>query len=356
MAMKNLGRRSHQKRVVASVLAVAAAVFVGQAFPSHKNVFFAPRIAVESNSATQPLPVGLEPWAQPLSAITPASGNTTRYKESVFSVLPIHKVNAVAREPFDMARTDPWDTTDAGGATVVPRHFPGTFPKHIHRLESVDERKQIFIRSLLPLVLRANESISADRQAILALRDRWQAEGLGLTPRDQFWLARVAARYEVARTDIDALLRRVDVIPPSLALAQAAEESGWGTSRFAREGNAVFGQYTFNQGAGLIPKRRDAGKRHEIKAFAVLHDSVASYMLNLNSHPAYKAFRDRRATLRAENRDTDGIALAATLTRYSQRGAAYVKTIQAIIRVNDLTRFDQSRLATEEASPEAPPA
>ncbi len=356
MAMKNLSRRSHQKRVVASVLAVATAVLVGQAFPSHKNVFFAPRVAVESNLTVGPLMQGLESSVPPLSTIAPASGNAVRHKEPIFSILPIHKVNAVAHEPYDMASIDSWDAPDSDGTTVVPRHFPGAFPEHIHRLESADERKRIFNRSLLPLVLRANESITADRQAILAMRDRWLTEGLGLTPRDQFWLARLAARYGVAHADFDALLRRVDIIPPSLALAQAAEESGWGTSRFAREGNAIFGQYTFNEGAGLIPARRDVGKRHVIKAFAVLHDSVASYMRNLNSHPAYEGFRDRRASLRAENRDMGGLALAATLTRYSERGSAYVKTIQAIIRVNDLTRFDQSRLATEEASQGVPPA
>ena len=138
-------------------------------------------------------------------------------------------------------------------------------------------------------------------------------------------------------------------------MAQAVEESGWGTSRFAREGNAVFGQYTFRRGHGLVPKRREAGKRHEVKSFAALHNSVAAYMHNLNSHRAYRESREQRASRRAERQGPDGIALAATLTRYSARGAAYVKTIQTIIRANDLTRFDQARLTAKEPPGNRPP-
>ena len=136
-------------------------------------------------------------------------------------------------------------------------------------------------------------------------------------------------------------MKRVDVIPPSLALAQGAEESGWGTSRFVREGNAIFGQRTFSKGAGLVPKRRDDDASHEVKVFNGLMESVDSYMTNLNTHDAYDEFRRIRAGQRAFG-DVDAYRLVGALVRYSERGEAYIKTIRSIIDTNDLRSYDRA--------------
>jgi Bax protein len=154
----------------------------------------------------------------------------------------------------------------------------------------------------------------------------------------------MSERYRVERGDIAALLLRVDAIPPSLALAQAAEESGWGTSKFARRGNALFGQWTTSSDVGIVPARRDAGKTHKIKAFKSLQDSIAAYMRNLNVHRAYREFRQARHSLRRRGRALDGLRLAAGMTRYSERAEKYVETLRIIINVNRLNLFDAAQL------------
>ena len=140
------------------------------------------------------------------------------------------------------------------------------------------------------------------------------------------------------------MVRRIDVIPPSLALAQAAEESGWGTSRFARQGNAIFGQRTWRDQAGLEPARRAKGETFKVRAFSSLIDGIMSYTRNLNSHVAYDEFRRAREAQRRNGGGPNGYALATTLKRYSERGAAYIKTLRMLMRVNNLQGFDRVRL------------
>ena len=214
-------------------------------------------------------------------------------------------------------------------------------PSDIVMVKSPAERKQLFIKLALPLILHANERIAADRELLITLRGK--IERSSATPREQAWLDGLAERYGLETPDLDTLLRRVDVIPPSLALAQGAEESGWGTSRFVREGNAIFGQRTFDKGAGLVPSRRDSGANHEVKTFNGLMASVASYMTNLNTHGAYDEFRRIRAGQRASG-DVDSYSLAGALDRYSERGEAYIKTIRSIIDKNDLRSYDRASL------------
>ena len=229
------------------------------------------------------------------------------------------------------------------GERDVPRLFLSALPEDLSDA-SVAVRKSVFIQAILPLILRINEVILGQRRQLLAIAARPAADG-GIAADDQAWLADLAALYDVAPDDIEALLERVDIVPPSLALAQAAEESGWGTSRFAREGNAVFGERTFTAGRGLVPERRDADKRHEVRAFDGLYFSVATYVLNLNTHWAYDLFRRARADMRARNEDLDGRKLAGTLRKYSERGADYIDTIRSIIRVNGLSHLDDVSLA-----------
>jgi Bax protein len=139
-------------------------------------------------------------------------------------------------------------------------------------------------------------------------------------------------------------LRRVDAISPALALAQSAEESGWGRSRFAVKGNALFGQRTWGKGSGLVPQRRDEGGRHEVRVFPSLLESVRSYARNLNGHPAYGDFRARRAAMRARDTKLDPYGLIETLTAYSERREDYVRTIHKILRVDNLEELEGTRL------------
>ena len=143
----------------------------------------------------------------------------------------------------------------------------------------------------------------------------------------------------------ETFLRRLDVVPPALAIAQAAAESGWGTSRFAHKGNAVFGQRTWNRGKGLVPRRRDADQRHEVKSFSDIGDSVRAYMMNLNCHPAYESYRRTRAEMRAAGAAFDSTKLARALTRYAEIGEAYVAILHRIIRVNRLRELDRATLS-----------
>jgi len=232
----------------------------------------------------------------------------------------------------------------------VPRVFLASLPSDLGDIREVPKRKALFFKTVLPLVLQVNEEILADRRRLWDLRSRLRT-GKELGPIDRLWLIVMAEQYRAKRGDIDELIKRVDVIPPSLALAQAAEESGWGTSRFVREGNAMFGEWTFGKSQGIVPNKRDAGKRHKVKIFKDLLASVRAYARNLNTHRAYRELRSLRADLRKQGEKLDGMALTKTLTRYSERGQGYVKTLRSIIIVNKLRRFDGARLQGDNKEP-----
>lgn len=230
------------------------------------------------------------------------------------------------------------------GESGVPRVLPDAIPKDMATIEQVDRKKATFVRMVLPMVLVINESIRTDRARALLLSERWD-QGDDLSDREHAWLTDRFKEYKTEFGDFRTLLRRMDVVPPSLALAQAAIESGWGTSRFARKGNALFGQWTTDEFEGIVPKDREEGKTHKIRAFHAPIDSVASYLRNLNTHRAYKDLRLARAELRADQKPLDSIVLASTLDSYSEKGQEYVDLVQSIIRVNKLTHFDRARLA-----------
>lgn len=224
----------------------------------------------------------------------------------------------------------------AKGAKVPPVFLPAV-PGDLESVAETAVKKQVFLRVMLPLVLVVNEGIAADRRRLEAMATN--REGV-----DEGWLAALAGRYGVEPAPpaalLPALLRRVDVVPPSLALAQAAEESGWGTSRFVREANNLFGHVGGDD--GVVPEGDRDGPR--MAAFASLHEAVRAYVHNLNTHPAYENLRRIRAGARARGASPDGHSLAGALTAYSERGPAYVDAIRAIIRNNGLLRFDHARL------------
>jgi Bax protein len=225
----------------------------------------------------------------------------------------------------------------------VPRLYLKQLPADIADVTSVETRKRVFIKAILPVVLRVNEDILAAREKLRNLRGILDS-GMSLTDDQRKWLYEMADRYETDPYDWDAFMARVDIIPPSLAIAQAAEESGWGTSRFAREGNALFGQYTFAAANGMLPEERASGRRHLIRAYSSLVEGVRSYMHNLNYHRAYREFRGARKWLRDRSKPIDGDKLAGELLRYSERGAKYVKTIRTIMRANNLAPLDDAQL------------
>lgn len=233
---------------------------------------------------------------------------------------------------------------------AVPPVLLASLPRDFRRIDAGPRRKQMFIKTVLPLILHANDQILADRARLIALRDRIE-EGETIASEDSQWLARMVDGYGLDRKspaavigeiDFYALLRRVDAVPPSLAIAQAAEESGWGTSRFAREGNALFGQRTYRGGRpGLVPKARPKGKTFKVRAFDQLADGVMAYMVNLNTHWAYDDFRAARAEMRRTGTGgLNGHALAGTLKNYSERGGDYIRGIRALMRYNRLSRYD----------------
>jgi Bax protein len=243
-----------------------------------------------------------------------------------------------------------YDLNDvAQGDARVPRLFLPRIPKDWRGLVQADKRKQAFVILVLPLILQANEHVYADRQRLLDImaRKRKGKKGKELAEADQAWLRELADTYGTKADDLKDLARRVDIIPPALALAQAAIESGWGTSRFTTEGNALFGQWTTDVGKAMIPKDRARGATYGIRRFDSLADSVAAYFRNLNSHKAYTKFRKQRAALRAKNKRLDGAALAKYLTSYSERGADYVAAVQKVIANNRLATLDEARLETD---------
>lgn len=234
-----------------------------------------------------------------------------------------------------------------GRAGTVPRLRVTVLPGDLGRIADIDRRKSIFLRTALPLVLMASEEVRQDRMRILEIQAK-RVRGVALYPPERRWLAVMAAHYEVAQNDFENLLRHVDTVPASLALAQSIEESGWGTSRLAQEGRALYGQRTWSARiAGLVPVRRADGKTFRVRSFVNLLDSARAYLFNLNTHPAYADLRAERARLRAARRPLSGMHLAAFLSRYAETGDAYIVHIRRLIRGNRLAALDDARLAPQ---------
>jgi Bax protein len=225
---------------------------------------------------------------------------------------------------------------------AVPRFFLARVPDGLADVKQSAQRKEVFLSVMLPLVLEVNEQVQRKRAQLLVIEAK-QAAGRPLTAEQQKRLAAIAAEYGTSPDRLDILLRRVDAVPPSLALAQAAIESGWGTSRFVLEGNAVFGEWTWDD-AGLVPQGRAQGKSHKIRSFEQLMDSVRSYIHNLNTHTAYRSFRDKRLMLRDEGTRLSGLSLVPTLVSYSELKGKYLGLLRNIILTNDLQPLDESRL------------
>ena len=216
---------------------------------------------------------------------------------------------------------------------VKPIYFT-QFPKDLDGLKNTQLKKETFIKIVLPLVVAENEKIFADRKKLIILSDKKFT-----TDPEKQWIRQKLLEYKVKKGDLKELLVRMDIIPASIALAQAAKESGWGTSRFALEGNAIFGQWTWS-GQGIAPLDRASNKNHKILKFPILRASVKAYKNNLNTHKSYSKFREKRSQLRAKNKRISGLELTEMLNNYAQTGSEYTKILNQIIRQNRLTDFE----------------
>lgn len=246
-------------------------------------------------------------------------------------------LNHFARHGYDLARV-------AAGEAAVPRLFLDRLPVDWRGIAPADERKRAFIMAVLPLVLSNNETILAERRRLLDLEAQIR-DGRPLTKAERDWLQGLAERYDLDPAGPVELGEQVDIVPPSLAIAQAAIESGWGTSRFATEGNALYGEWTEQDESTMVPAGREAGRTYAIRSFPSLSGSVAAYMKNLNTHRAYRKFRAARSAMRRQGRPLDGAKLAQRLGAYAQQGGEYVRTLQAIIAENGLASLDQAVFA-----------
>jgi len=216
---------------------------------------------------------------------------------------------------------------------------------------TTENKKRLFFRTLAPLILRSNELIMIDRDRLNTLRSSLMKSD-ALSEEEKSWILTLAKVYkvtvkddEVSVTLADELWKKVDIVPVSLALAQAAEESGWGTSRFAALGNAVYGQWSWGSDAIIPEKQRKEKGNYGIASFETLQQSISAYMLNLNTHNAYSSLRDKRAELRTKNEEITGYILAGQLNKYSERGEEYVKSLRGLMEYNQLIPTDEAYLS-----------
>jgi len=223
------------------------------------------------------------------------------------------------------------------GQKVKPIYLT-KLPKDLKTLGDTKKKRELFIKIVLPLILHENEKIAEDRKKLFKIL----AKNFN-SPGEKVWLKRRFKEYKIEDRDLSKLKMRMDIIPVSMAIAQAANESGWGTSRFALEGNALFGQWTWSK-KGITPKNKDPDQTHKILQFQILKASVRAYKNNLNTHNAYKEFREVRAKLRQSGTKITGLALIKYLKNYSAIGVKYTEIIEGIIVHNSLTDFDKANL------------
>ena len=211
-------------------------------------------------------------------------------------------------------------------------------PAEIKMIENVKKRKEFFIQIILPLILEENKKINLDRKRLFKIINKSNNSN-----SEKKWLEKKYKQYGIPSKDLSALKIRMDIIPVSLAIAQAAKETGWGTSRFAQQGNALFGQWTWS-GEGLKPKEAEKNEGHKVMKFNILQASVRAYQRNINTHSSYQDFRLARAELRDFGEPLDSMILSSYLDKYAETGNQYVKVLQKIIVQNNLKDFDDAKL------------
>ena len=252
--------------------------------------------------------------------------------------LDTESVRLSASTISQLFRDTNYDLKDVRANKLVKPVALTWLPHEIKKIENTNKRKELFIQIVLPLILEENNNIKLDRLKLFTIINKNNN-----TKLEKQWLNQKYKQYGIPSKDLSTLKIRMDEIPTSLAIAQAAKETGWGTSRFALEGNALFGQCTWS-GEGLKPKDAEKDQGHKVMKFNVLQASVRAYQRNLNTHSSYREFRKARAKLRDEGKDLDSIILSEYLDKYAETGKKYVDTLQKIISQNNLKDFDDAKL------------
>jgi Bax protein len=255
-----------------------------------------------------------------------------------FDVQPTNIVRLSAATIEELFRSTNYNLKDVRKNKLVKPISLTLLPQEIVKIENSKKRKDLFIQIILPLVIKENNYIKIDRKKLFNILNKSKN-----TKAEKIWLNSKFKQYGVVNNDLSTLKIRMDEVPISMTIAQAAKETGWGTSRFAQEGNALFGQWTWS-GEGIKPLAADNDTTHKIMKFKVLQASVKAYQRNLNTHSSYKDFRSARAELRDEGKKLDSILLSEYLNKYAETGKEYVKILQQIIRQNNLTDFDDAKL------------
>ena len=258
-------------------------------------------------------------------------------KNSVTEVI-LPDLNLKTETVLNLFKDVNYDLSQVRNKKLVKPIYFTQFPKDLDELQNTRLKKETFIKIVLPLIVAENERIMADRKKLKKILKKKKTSDL-----EKLWLRQKLLEYKVKKGNMDELLIRLDIIPTSIALAQAAKESGWGTSRFALEGNAIFGQWTWS-GNGIAPLDRESNKKHKILKFPILRASVKAYQNNLNTHKSYNNFRNKRSDMREKNKDISGLELTETLKNYAQTGSEYIKILNQIIRQNRLTDFEPVKL------------
>ena len=250
----------------------------------------------------------------------------------------INLVRYTTSEIDSLFREVNYNLKDVRNTKLVKPIDIGLLPKEIKSISNTKKRKNMFIKIVLPLVVKENNKIRIDRKRLFTILNKNSN-----TDIERKWLEKKYKQYGVRQNDLSTLKIRMDEIPVSLAIAQAAKETGWGTSRFALKGNALFGQWTWS-GEGLKPENAEKGKDHKVMKFHSLQLSVRAYLRNLNTHSSYKNLRKARTELRNKNKKLDSIILAKYLDKYAETGNQYIEVLQKIIEQNNLKDFDEARL------------
>ncbi len=255
-----------------------------------------------------------------------------------FDDLPSDTVRLSASTIEQLFKETRYSLKDVRETKLVKPIVLSLLPEEMKMIESTKKRKNLFIQIILPLILEENNRIKLDRKKLFSILNRSNNSNL-----EKKWLNQKFKQYGVVNKDVSTLKVRMDIIPVSLVIAQAAKETGWGTSRFALEGNALFGQWTWS-GEGIKPAGADDNTTHKVMKFKILKSSVRAYQRNLNTHPSYKQFRMARAELRDNKKNLNSLILANYLDKYAETGKEYIKIIKKIINQNNLTDFDDVKL------------
>ena len=255
-----------------------------------------------------------------------------------FDEKPIDTVRLSAATIEELFKSTNYNLKDVRKNKLVKPVTLTLLPHEIKKIENIKRRKDLFIQIILPLIIEENDFIRLDRKKLFSILNKSKN-----TISEKNWLDSKFKQYGVINKDLPTLKIRMDEVPVSMAIAQAAKETGWGTSRFAQEGNALFGQWTWS-GEGIKPAGAATDSTHKVMKFKVLQASIKAYQRNLNTHSSYKEFRGARAQLRDEGKKLDSVILSEYLDKYAETGKEYVKILQQIIRQNKLTDFDDAKL------------